>query len=44
MASPITRITELLKRAIGREERTPAPATAPEPVAAKPESVTKRVS
>jgi hypothetical protein len=42
MASPMTRITELFKRAIGRE--APAPAPAPEPVAAKPEPVTKTTS
>jgi hypothetical protein len=40
MASPITRITELFKRAIGREEPAPAPA----PVAPEPEPVTKPVS
>ncbi|WP_306764997.1 hypothetical protein [Solirubrobacter soli] len=44
MASPITRITELFKRAIGREEPAPAPAPAPGPVAVEPEPVTKRVS
>jgi hypothetical protein len=44
MASTITRITELFKRAIGREEPAPAPAPAPRPVAAKPEPVAKRVS
>jgi hypothetical protein len=40
MASPITRITELFKRAIGRE----APAPAPEPAAADPEPAGKTVS
>jgi hypothetical protein len=44
MASPITRITELFKRAISREEPAPAPVTAPDPVAAEPEPVTKPVS
>ena len=44
MASPITRITELFKRAIAREAPAPAPALAPAPEAAKPEPVTKTVS
>ena len=39
MASPITRITELFKRAIGQEAPTPAPA--PEPAAAEPEPAGK---
>ena len=45
MASPITRITELFNRAIGREAKAPAPAPdAAKPEAAKPEPVTKTVS
>jgi hypothetical protein len=44
MASPMTRITELFKRAIGREAPAPAPTPTPEPVAAKPEPVTKTTS
>jgi hypothetical protein len=44
MASPMTRITELFKRAIGREAPAPAPAPTPEPVAATPEPVTKTTS
>ena len=44
MASPMTRITELFKRAMGREAPAPAPEPAPEPVAAQPEPVTKTVS
>jgi hypothetical protein len=45
MASPITRITDLFKRAIGREAPAPAPdPAAPEPEAAKPAPVTKTVS
>ena len=44
MASPMTRITELFKRAMGREAPAPAPEPAPEPVAAPPEPVTKTVS
>jgi len=44
MASPMTRITELFKRAMGREAPAPAPEPAPEPVAAEPEPVAKTVS
>ena len=44
MASPMTRITELFKRAIGREAPAPAPTPTPEPVAATPEPVTKTTS
>ena len=45
MASPITRITELFHRVIGREAQAPAPAPdAAKPEAAKPEPVTKTVS
>jgi hypothetical protein len=44
MASPMTRITELFKRAMGREAPAPAPKPAPEPVAAQPEPVAKTVS
>jgi hypothetical protein len=44
MASPMTRITELFKRAMGREAPAPAPEPAPEPVAAQPEPVAKTVS
>jgi hypothetical protein len=42
MASLITRITELCKRAFGQEASTPAPA--PEPAAAEPEPAGKTVS
>src|SRR5689334_9814086 len=48
MASPITRITELFKRALGREEPAPAPnpalASDAEPVDATPKPVAKTVS
>jgi hypothetical protein len=47
MASPITRITELFNRVVGREAPAPAPAPASDvakPEAAKPEPVTKTVS
>ncbi len=44
MASSMTRITELFKRAMGREAPAPAPEPAPEPVAAQPEPVAKTVS
>ena len=44
MASPMTRITELFKRAMGREAPAPAPEPTPEPVAAQPEPVAKTVS
>lgn len=41
MATPLTRITELFKRAMGQKAPAPAPEPTPEPVATDPEPVTK---